>query len=179
MAKKVLFIFLLLGAFLCLGCNNLGKVETKNIPFTILEQGNYTLEALTQAAPEPVIAVFDSQTDFAKAYNLITQDTKDLSINWDKELVVIVLRGSRGACKNAGIDIKKISQEKAFAEIEVLVDNGQTEKEACSVDLNPYMIIKTNQDQFISYNDLTYQLIDNNKDVLAEDTISIIPEFLK
>jgi len=179
MPKKYLITLLLISALFLLGCDNLRNAEKKNIPFTILEQGNYTLDALTKAAPQPVIAVFDSSKDFNKAYSLIKKETEPLDINWDNELVIVVLRGNNGACKNAGIDIRKISQDRDKAIIEVLKDNGEEKSENCSIEFNPYMIVELNKEQFVSYADLTYQLVDQNQELLAEDTISFLPEFLK
>lgn len=179
MPNKYLITLLLISALFFLGCDNLRNAEKKNIPFVILDKGDYTLEALTKAAPAPVIAVFDSPTDFNKAYVLMKKDAEALEINWDEEFIIVVLRGSKGACKNAGIDIKKISQTRDKAVIEILKDSGEDKEENCSIGFNPYMIVKMNQDQFISYNDLTYQLVDGSQDVLAEDTISMLPEFLK
>lgn len=184
MIKKFLLLILLpLCFFGCQCSKNNDKNNITNIPFEILDQNDFTLEKVAKEIKEPMVVALDSQELLNNLYNKIRKNNsnKNLTINSNTDLVIIVLRGNVGICQQAGIDIKKISQEDKKIKVEVTIDNNnKDDQQDCSLLMNPYSLIKIKKEKINYRKDLKIELINfENKKVLNTADINNLPGLLK
>lgn len=185
--KFFLLILLLIVLPLCFfGCQcskNSNKNNIANIPFEILDQNDFTLEKVAKEVKEPMVVALDSQELLDNLYKKIRKNNSDknLTINSNDDLVVIVLRGSNGICKQAGIDIEKISREDKKIKVEITIDNSSKDNQQdCSLLMNPYSLIKIKKEKINYSKDLKIELINSeNKKVLNTAEINNLPGLLK
>lgn len=182
--KKTLLITSFLLAVICLSGASCGKSKDTiaNIPFAVLDQNDFTLEKTAKEITEPMALALDKQELFDKFYQNIRKKTEEekITINSNKELVLIALRGKNGSCDNADITLKKISQEKKKLKLEVAIDNNEVNLKKCDLLMNPYFIVKVDKEK-INYNkNLKIELINSaNGSIISTADINNLPGIFK
>jgi len=181
MKKYFLLITILSLLLIVSGCGQ--SIQINNIPFAVIDKNDFTLEELARKINEPLLIATDKEEILKNAYRHIRkrEPKKELTIDQNNELVVLVFRGSKGGCEHADIAVKKISREKDILKVEVEIDkNIEAEIKTCPILMNPYIIIKLKKAD-IQYNKgLKIALIDKSKEKpLMATAINKIPGYLK
>lgn len=182
MRKIYLFILLAFFCVLGLGCGKKQNIIA-NIPFDMMDNGAFTLEAVAKDINDPLIVALDKQDLLSTLYKKIRQNGEDEKITMDEnnDLVIMVMRGKKGSCNNANMEITKISQEKKKLSVVVTIDNGQSaESKDCAVIMNPYQIVKISKANIKFDKKLKIELVNSaNAKVLAGAELNNLPGFLQ
>ncbi|MFH0818430.1 MAG: hypothetical protein V1898_00320 [Patescibacteria group bacterium] len=180
MKKISLFTLLIIATIAFTGCNDNKNAGIANIPFAILDKNDFTLEDVAKVIESPMILATDQADTLATAYSQIRENGDAITIDSEKEIAILVFRGKNGNCKNADINITKISREGKTVKVEVALDENKVKDDLCRILMNPYSIVKLDKETLKYYSGLKFELIDaSNQKTLSTKKINQIPGILK
>ncbi|MFA6027315.1 MAG: hypothetical protein WC752_00035 [Patescibacteria group bacterium] len=180
--KKYLYIpTLIIIALLTAGCGQ-DKSGIANVSYDMLDNNSFTLESVADKTSDPIIAVLDEQSLLDTMYTKMRKNNGvNLAFEGEKELVIMAMRGKKGSCDSANLEIKKIRQSDKKLIVEILTDSGQTsDGKDCAVIMNPYQIVKIAKENIEFEKKLQIELVDfTSQKVLATTELNTLPGFLK
>jgi len=164
--KNIIYVFLLIGITLIIGCFHDLKDEepriTEEIEFFELKSGSISTQ-LTR-----LLQVYESQEAFSEAYELIMPNTTEIPvIDFSKNKVIGLFMGERSS-GGFSIEATKIIKKEDHTLVEVTLNQIGSDCPADGTFSQPF--------QYIQIDDSRGQIVFSEKVVINECDIAVIPD---